>query len=149
MSEDAVFVASWYAHQIYKFDFEGNLLNTFCQRGARSISKRDEFIVVHFAGKEQVLDDPAFRVKDPGATTAAVERTWWGHPLLVVRRADGVTTIAPLQPWYMTVLWNTYPGALWLPIAVVLGGVALWTRKRIRGLDQSAAAITSFRSTEA
>ena len=133
VSADAVFVASWYAGRIYKFDFAGTVLSTYDHPGSPiRITQREEFIIVHYSGEQHVLDDPAFRVIDPHGVTAGVHRTWWGHPVMVVRRPDGATTRVSLQPWYVTVLRSTYPAALWLLLAVAFGVVALWTRKRLR-----------------
>lgn len=133
VSNDAVFLASWYAGRIYKFDFSGNLLNTIDVHGEPVwITQDGESVVVHYSGREWALDDPSFRVRNPGGTTATVERTWWGHPVLVVRRVGGMASRASLQPWYVTILRNTYPAALWIPIAFAFTLAALWLRRRLR-----------------
>lgn len=132
-SENAVFVGSWYGGRVYKFDFTGKLLKEVDIHGEPVWITRDgERVVVHYSGREWALDDPEFRVRDPGGVTATVERTWWGHPMLVVRHADGTTSRAELQPWHVTVLRNLYPAGLSLPIAFAFTLAAICFRRRLR-----------------
>ena len=133
VSADAVFVGSWYGGRIYKFDFAGKLLKEIDVHGEPIwITQNGERVVVHYSGREWALDDPDFRVRDPGGVRATVERTWWGHPMLVVRHADGATSHAELQPWHVTVLRNLYPAGLSLPIAFAFTLAAIWLRRRLR-----------------
>lgn len=133
VSDDSVFVASWYDGRVYKFSFDGHLIGRSDGHDTPTrLTRRDGFVVVRSGSRERTLEDPAFRIRDPGGVMAEVERTWWGHPLLLVRRADGTTTRAPLQPWYLTMIQTPYPGMLWFFIMVGLVAVAMWARRRLR-----------------
>lgn len=132
-SDDAVFVAESNHGRVYKFALDGTVIGWVDINGKPiRITRSGESIIVHYNSREWALDDPAFGVRDPGDVTAAIERTLWGHPLLVVRRADG-NTKASLQPWYLTIVQSPYPGGVWPAAAIAFTLAAIWLRRRLRG----------------
>lgn len=132
-SADKVFVADGYAGRVYKFDFNGDLLRWLDWPGRPIwIRSAGASIIVHYSGRDTPLEDPAFKIWDPHGVTASMERTWCGHPVLVVRRPDGTTTRRSLQPWYLTVVQSPYPADLWFLVFMASCLVGVWAARRRR-----------------
>ena len=150
VSNDAVFVGSWYDGRIYKFDLAGNLLGWTDIHGEPIwIMRRGESIIVHYSGREWPLRDPAFRASHPSGIQATVDDTWWGHPMLKVSRPNQITKV-PLQPWYLTIIQSPYPGGLWLPVAFLFVLLAVWVRRlesKVPNVENSRRAKNSIGST--
>jgi hypothetical protein len=129
VSEDAVFIGGKHTGRVYKFGLDGALLDWVDTHGQPvSITQNGDSIVVHYSGREWALTNSGFRVSDPHGTIATVERTWWGRPVLAVRRSDGTTIRAFLQPWYLTLIQMPYPAMAWPLVAVAFGLIARWSR---------------------
>jgi hypothetical protein len=127
--EDAVFIGSSSAGRVCKFDLNGEQVD-WHQFPFRPItlSRRDAVLIV----RGQPIEDPAFRPGDPArAVSAEVEHTWWGHPILVVRR-PGATERRELQPWYFTLVQTPWPGLVWWAffIACLMMAAASGDRRR-------------------
>ena len=137
VSNDAVFVGAWYDGRVYKFGFDGRVLDWFDNHGAPIwIHQLGDSIVIHYSGRAWQLERPGFKVlSPPQGTSGEVLRTWYGHPLLRVRRPEG-TTIVSLQPWHMTLFQHPYPAGMLVPLSLVLFFAARWAsqkRKRLAG----------------
>jgi hypothetical protein len=120
--QDEVFICSSTAGRVYKFDLNGGLVEWYQGSGRpMSISRRDDAIVV--SGRRPI-EEAAFHPGDPArAALAAVEHTWWGHPILVVSRPEGTVRVE-LQPWYFTLVQTPWPGLVWWALLVVFAMVA-------------------------
>jgi hypothetical protein len=123
-SSDSVFIGYSAFCRVYKFDFDGNLLAQYYYHGQPiSITAGENAVVVHHGTEEWTLEDPAFRIEDPQGTMAEIQRTWWGHPILVVRTPDE-TKRAEIQPWNVTVFRQLYPAGLSIPLFIVFWGAS-------------------------
>jgi hypothetical protein len=124
--EDTVFICSSTAGRVYKFDLNGGLVDWYQFPGRpMSISRQDDRVVAGYGGGRPI-EDPAFHPGDPArAAPAAVEHTWWGHPILVVSRPEGTVRVE-LQPWYLTLVQSPWPGLVWFPLLIVFGLAAGW-----------------------
>jgi hypothetical protein len=131
----AVFVCSSTTGRVYAFDHDGHLVDWYQAPGRPiSISRAGDVIQVHYSGHEWLLED--YR-PGGGIVEAAVEKTWWGHPILVVTRPEGTTRV-PLQPWYFTVVQGPWPGALVGPVFILSVLVADWAKRRRQRLAAAA-----------
>ncbi len=132
VSGDAVFVGAWYDGRVYKFDFNGQVLDWFDNHGAPIwIEQHGDSIVINYSGSGRRLDQSGFRVTDAQGRSAEVVRTWYGQPLLVVRGPGGTRTV-PLQSRWMTLFQHPYPAGVLVPICLGLILLARWLYQKQR-----------------
>jgi hypothetical protein len=132
MTGDTVIVASRTSGRILRYSSGGNLI-TWDQMPARPItlSVRDGRLLVSYSGTEhELLRRGSQHVFAPAPTEAVQEQTWWGHPVLRMRKSNGWVQ-GSLQPWYFTLVQSPYPGLLYGPLLIaILTIVRALARKR-------------------
>ena len=132
VSDDEVFIASFYDARIYKFSLDGKVLGwKQIEDGAFSIEREGDAIIVNRGSNRFPISDPKYRVRDSDMRSVQFVRTWYGHPQLVMTDIDGKRT-SSLQPWYLTMVQPVYPGYIWPVIAFFFLLPVEWKRRRRR-----------------